>query len=164
MKRYFVFVFAVITIFSLTACGGNGDRKSKQDQLLIGTWVSTKPYVVSEQGMQITFTNMSTTYTEDHTGVGSGNLSLSGSGLPVKLKLSIATKSTWQIKNNQLIETITDADIKLKTKIPGLPDISKPIAEQMKSQKTSSEILKLDAQSLTLKESSTGLIVNLTKK
>lgn len=161
MKRILFFVFTILLLITLAACGG---KKGDSDSLLVGTWVAGDPTMVTESGMTITFSDMATTYSKDHTAKGAGNMSMSGAGLPIKLNMTIATESTWSIKGNKLSEKITDADIKMKTNIPGMPDMGGMIAQQMKSQVGSSTIIKLDKDTLILKEDKTGVQITMTRK
>ncbi|MCF6219543.1 MAG: hypothetical protein L3J65_00375 [Robiginitomaculum sp.] len=161
MKRILFLAFTTFLLITLTACGG---KKGTSDNLLVGTWVASEPTTVTESGMTITFSDMTSTYSKDNTAKASGNMSMSGAGLPVKLDMTIATESTWSVEGNTLSETITDADIKMKTNIPGMPDMGGMIAQQMKSQAGTSTIVKLDKKTLILKEDKTGVQVTMKRK
>ena len=129
MKRILAFAFATLILVTLTACGGG---KKTPEQLIVGSWVASEPAVMNEGGMTITMSDMSATYNKDKTAAGKGAMKMTGPGLPMALEMSMTTESTWVIEGDKLKETITNADIKMITKIPGMPDMSGMIAEQMK--------------------------------
>ena len=162
MKRILAFAFATLILVTLTACGGG---KKTPEQLIVGSWVASEPAVMNEGGMTITMSDMSATYNKDKTAAGKGAMKMTGPGLPMALEMSMTTESTWVIEGDKLKETITNADIKMITKIPGMPDMSGMIAEQMKSQgQASVTILTLDKKNLQVKDDKTGLQINMTRK
>ena len=166
MKRILLFTFTTLLLFTLMACGGGnkGDNEAA-NALIIGSWAAQSPTVVTESGMTITLSDMTATYAEDHTAKGSAKMSMSGAGLPAKLVMRMATTSTWKIEGNQLKETITDVDLKMLTKIPGMPDMSGMIAQGMKDEgEVTVTILKLDKNIFEFKDTDTGMQVLMKRQ
>lgn len=161
MKRILFFTFAALLMITLAACGG---KKATPEQLIVGDWTITEPAVMTESGMSITFSELAVTYSKDKTAKGKGKMSMSGAGLPVKLEMDISTESTWALEGDKLTETITNADVKMTTDIPGMPDMSKMMGQQMKSQSTTSTIVTLDKKNLVIKDDKTGMQMAMKRK
>jgi len=167
MKRILIFAFATLLLIGLTACGKDNSSSESliSENLIIGSWVAVEAPVIDENGMKITFNNLKATYNEDHTSSSTGQLVVSSPMLPVSMKMSLNIKATWSIKGNKLSETVTDADIKTTTSIPGVPDLGGMMAKELKSKGVgTSTILTLDRNNLVVKEDESGMITTMKRK
>lgn len=162
MKRILFFALTTFLLVTLTACDKG---KNSYEDLIVGSWVASDAAVMEESGMKITISDMTASYAKDHTATGGGKMSLSGPGLPTKLEMSMSTKTTWRIEGNLLKETITDIDLKILTKVPGMPDLSPMIEEQMKAKGEGSvTIITLDKNTFEYKEEEAGMQVTMKRK
>lgn len=161
MKRILFFAVTVMAIIALSACGG----KKTPEQLLVGSWASDEPMEMTESGVKLTFSDIQSTYNDDNTATSSGTISMSSPMFPTDLKMGVALKSTWLIEGDRISETITDADITMKTTIPGLPDMGKIMADQMKKEGAKwSSIDTLDKTTLVLTEENTGISITMKRQ
>jgi len=167
MKRILIFAFTTLLLIGLTACGKDSSSSEGliSESLLIGSWVAVEAPTVDQQGMKITFNNLKTTYNKNHTSSSTGQLVVSSPMLPVSMKMSLNIKATWSIKGDKLSETVTDADIKTTTRIPGVPDLGGMMAKELKSKGVgTSTILTLDKKNLVVKEDESGMIITMRKR
>lgn len=161
MKRILFFAVTVMAIIALTACGG----KKTPEQLIVGNWAAAEPMEMAENGVKITFNDIHSTYNEDNTATSSGTMSLSSSMFSADIEMGIEIESTWLIEGDRISETITDADITMKKVIPGLPDMGKLMADQMKKEGAKwSTIGTLDKTTLVLTEESTGISITMKRQ
>ncbi|PHR92366.1 MAG: hypothetical protein COA69_08285 [Robiginitomaculum sp.] len=162
MKRIFIFVIMMGAFLTLSACDNS---KKTYESLIVGNWETTAPMTVSEDGITITFTELNSTYNKNHISYSNGIMLISSSLFPQDLEMSIAIKANWTIEGDTLTETMTAADIKMKSVIPGIPDISEVIGQQMIAEgaKTST-ILSLDAKTLVLEENESDLKITMIRQ
>lgn len=161
MKRIFLSAMTTLALFLLVACGGEKPSES----LIVGTWDAVAPMEISEFGVQIVFSDITSTYHDNHTSTSSGKMIMSGDVLPNTLEMTISVQSTWSIKANTITETITDADISTQTSLPDIPDFAQTMAEKMKSEGAKkSTIVALDATTLILKEFDNGAEITMKRQ
>lgn len=161
MKQFLSFLVGIFALTLLSACGS----KATPEQLIVGTWVAAAPIEESENGMTMTFEDMQTIFNKDKTTASSGKISMSGAVLPQAMSMTIDTKGTWSIDGMVVSQTITEADVKMATSIPGMPDLGPVIAEGMKAEGAStSTILSIDKKALVIKNDDTGTEINLKRK
>lgn len=161
MKRIFIFAVTTLAVLLLTACGG----QKSSDELIVGTWAAVAPMVISESGMQITFSDITSTYNENHTSSSSGKMTMSGDLLPQNIDMVVLVKSTWSIDGDKITETITDADIQTDTVISGAPNLGETMRQQMIAEgaKTST-IVTLDKKTLVLAETETNIEITMKRQ
>lgn len=162
MKRIFIFIIMMSTFIILSACDNS---KKSYENLIVGNWATTAPMIVSEDGITITFTELNSTYNKNHISYSDGIMLISGNMFSQDLEMSIAIKASWTIEGDTLTETMTAADIKMKSVIPGIPDISEIIGQQMIAEgaKTST-ILSLSAKTLVLEENESDLKITMIRQ
>jgi hypothetical protein len=161
MKSLYTIFLASFALILLTACGG----KKTTEQLLIGDWVAAAPINETENGMSIKFTDMNTSFNKDNTTASSGTISMSGALLPQAMEMTIATTGTWSLEGMVITQQINEADVKMTTQIPGMPDMGPIIAEGMKAEgATTSTILSIDKKILKIKNDDTGTEIDLKRK
>ncbi|NNC38803.1 MAG: hypothetical protein EX271_11130 [Acidimicrobiales bacterium] len=161
MKQFFSILMGIIALTLVSACGG----KATPEQLIVGTWVTAAPVEETENGMTMKFDDMQTSFNKDKTTASSGKISMSGAMLPQAMEMTIDTTGTWSIDGMVISQTITDADVKMTTNIPGMPDLGPVIAQGMIAEgATTSTILSIDKKSLLVKIDSTGTEMEMKKK
>ena len=161
MKQLFSLLMGVFALTMLSACGS----KATPEQLIVGTWVAAAPIEESENGMTMTFEGMETSFNKDKTTASSGKVSMSGPMLPQAMAMTISTTGTWSLNGMEISQTIVEADVKMESSIPGMPDLGPVIAEGMKAEGAStSTILSLDKKSLLIKNDETGTEIALKRK
>ena len=162
MKRILSIFFASFALLLLTACGG---KTASTEQLLIGDWVAAAPIEESESGVTIKFTDMKTSYKKDNTTASSGKIAMSGAMLPQAMEMTVSTKGTWSLEGMVITQSITDADIDMLTKIPGMPDMGAMMAEGLKAEgATTSTIVSIDKKNLKIINDDTGSEIELKRK
>jgi len=161
MKRFLTITFAGFALMLLAACGG----KQTTEQLLIGDWVAAAPIEESEAGMNMKFTDMKTSFKKDKTSASSGAISMSGAMLPQAMEMTVSTTGTWSLEGMVISQTITDADVKMTTQIPGMPDMGPMMAEGMKAEgATTSTIVSIDKKNLKIINDDTGTEIEMVRK
>jgi|GEM_PF-2815834 len=166
MNKIISLLFTAFAMLTLTACGGDkgGDAKTPE-QLIVGTWVSSEPLGMDEGGVTVTITDMTAIYKKDNTSEFSMNMAMSGAMLPQKMELDMTGAGVWSVEGTTLTETVKSVDAKMKTEIPGMPDLSPMIAEELKNKgAVTSTIITLDKNSLVLKDNDTGETMKLKRK
>ncbi len=159
MKRIFIFALAMVALLIVTGCG-----KKTPEQLLVGKWAASEPMVIDQGGMKMTISDMKATYKKDGTSTGSAHMKMASAMLPKPIELEMKLSSKWTLKDNVLTETATDADVKMLTKIPGMPDMGEMMKKNMKNTPKSSTVLQLDKKTLKIKDNQSGQVFTMTRQ
>ena len=161
MKQLFSLFMGVFALTILSACGS----KASPEQLIVGTWVAAAPIEESENGMTMKFEGMQTAFNKDKTTASSGTVSMSGPMLPQAMSMSVSTTGNWSMDGMVISQTITEADVQMTSKIPGMPDLGPVIADGMKAEgKSTSTILSIDKKNLLIRNDDSGTEIALKRK